>query len=207
VNTFRKQPSPSRRTRAKAETRARLLAAARRLFGERGFEGTTLRDVARAAGVAVGTVILHCGDKSTLLALALDEQLGTVLDRPRARAAGSTPRDRVRAIVAALFHSYAQSPDLARVLVRESLFVEGAGRQPTDKRLAEFLGSLQTLLQEPGALRPEWDPADAAQAIFAAYIACLIAGLRADTFDSRALLAAFDRMTAPWFPAVPRRSR
>ena len=45
-----------RRERAKAEKRARILAAARALFEERGFERTSMSEVARAADVAEGTV-------------------------------------------------------------------------------------------------------------------------------------------------------
>jgi AcrR family transcriptional regulator len=48
--------------------RARIRDAAFRLFGERGVEGTTIRDIARAAGVSGGLVRHHFGSKEDLRA-------------------------------------------------------------------------------------------------------------------------------------------
>jgi AcrR family transcriptional regulator len=50
-----------------AGTRARLLDAAERLFGERGFEGTSIRAVTRAAGTSVSAANYHFGSKEALL--------------------------------------------------------------------------------------------------------------------------------------------
>jgi AcrR family transcriptional regulator len=47
-------------------TRARIRDAALRLFPEHGFSGTTLRDVAREAGVSPGLVVHHFGSKEGL---------------------------------------------------------------------------------------------------------------------------------------------
>src|SRR3546814_6547492 len=47
---------PTRRTLAKQQTRAKVLAAARRLFSEEGYEGATIRDIAAAAGMSTGAV-------------------------------------------------------------------------------------------------------------------------------------------------------
>jgi len=56
-------PEPTRRERRKAETRRRLLDAARELFAERGFEATRPQDIARAADVAAGTFYTHFDDR------------------------------------------------------------------------------------------------------------------------------------------------
>ena len=45
---------PTRRALAKQQTRAKVLAAARRLFSEHGYEGATIRDIAAAIGRAFG---------------------------------------------------------------------------------------------------------------------------------------------------------
>ena len=57
---------------AAAQTRAAVLAAATPLFGERGWAGPGMRDVASAAGVAVETVYSNFGSKVDLLLAALD---------------------------------------------------------------------------------------------------------------------------------------
>ena len=49
--------------RTDAETRARLLATAQRLFGERGFKAVTVRDICTAAKANVAAVNYHFGDK------------------------------------------------------------------------------------------------------------------------------------------------
>jgi AcrR family transcriptional regulator len=50
-----------------AATRERILAAARQLFASRGFEGTTTRDIARAAEIAVGTVFNYFPTKEAII--------------------------------------------------------------------------------------------------------------------------------------------
>jgi AcrR family transcriptional regulator len=59
----------------KAErTRARILDSALRLFAERGYEATTMRDVAREAGASVGLAYRYFASKDEF-ALALFEEL------------------------------------------------------------------------------------------------------------------------------------
>ncbi len=49
------------------ETKQRILQAAQRLFAARGYEGTTTRDLASAAGVAEGTLFRHFDNKKAIL--------------------------------------------------------------------------------------------------------------------------------------------
>jgi AcrR family transcriptional regulator len=58
---------PSRRDAQKAETRARVVAAARALFSERGYEAATIRDIAKRARVAPGSVFTTFASKAELL--------------------------------------------------------------------------------------------------------------------------------------------
>lgn len=69
----------------------RILEAARRLLVQRGFQDIVLDDVARAAGVAKGTLFLHYKSKEELFAAAfadLVDGLGLALDA-LARAGGA----------------------------------------------------------------------------------------------------------------------
>src|SRR5579859_2451332 len=59
-------------------TRQRILAAARRLFTERGYEGVTMRDVAAQAGVAVQTVHAVFGTRFGLAQGVVDAALEDV---------------------------------------------------------------------------------------------------------------------------------
>jgi len=60
--------SSNRRQRQAQQTRDEILRAARRLFAERGYAGTTVRDVAEAAGVSAQTVYDSVGSKQALVA-------------------------------------------------------------------------------------------------------------------------------------------
>jgi AcrR family transcriptional regulator len=46
--------------------KARILVAARRLFGEYGFQGTTTRMIAKAVGIDISTLYYHWGEKADL---------------------------------------------------------------------------------------------------------------------------------------------
>ena len=48
-------------------SRDRILKAAQRLFARHGFDGTTTRDLAQAAGVAEGTLFRHFANKKAIL--------------------------------------------------------------------------------------------------------------------------------------------
>lgn len=62
----------SRRRETAAGTRADVLAAAARLFVERGWAGTSMREIARAARVSVETVYAAVGPKGEVLRAVLD---------------------------------------------------------------------------------------------------------------------------------------
>jgi AcrR family transcriptional regulator len=57
---------PTRRALAKQQTRNKVIAAARQLFSENGYEGATIRDIAAAAGMSTGAVFANFSDKSDL---------------------------------------------------------------------------------------------------------------------------------------------
>ena len=59
---------PGRRARQAQQTRDEILQAARRLFAERGYARTTIREVADAAGVSPQTVYDSVGSKQALVA-------------------------------------------------------------------------------------------------------------------------------------------
>jgi AcrR family transcriptional regulator len=86
--------------------RERVLAAARRLFEERGVHAVTLEEVARAAGVAKGTVFHRFGDRAGLALALLDEHERELQERilrgPPPLGPGAPPRERLLAFLAAL---------------------------------------------------------------------------------------------------------
>ncbi len=57
----------NRPPQSEAQTRTRILQAAQRLFAHKGYDGTTTRDLANAAGVAEGTLFRHFANKKAIL--------------------------------------------------------------------------------------------------------------------------------------------
>jgi AcrR family transcriptional regulator len=64
-----------------SETRAKLLDAAERLFAERGFEATSVRDITADAGCNVAAVNYHFGGKERLYLETFRQLLGELRDR------------------------------------------------------------------------------------------------------------------------------
>ncbi|WP_246139401.1 TetR/AcrR family transcriptional regulator [Phaeobacter marinintestinus] len=84
----------------------RILDAAERVFAERGFDGASIRDIARAAGTQAGLVHHHGGGKEELfhqtVARRADELSGLRMDALAARKAGGdlTVHDVVECFIA-----------------------------------------------------------------------------------------------------------
>jgi AcrR family transcriptional regulator len=68
------------RSERRAQTRARLLQAASRVYARRGFDGATLDELASEAGLTKGAVYDHFGSKEKLLLALLDERLAAQID-------------------------------------------------------------------------------------------------------------------------------
>jgi AcrR family transcriptional regulator len=78
----------SSQERLVATRRKQILAAALHVFSKQGFHRATVRDVARAAGVADGTIYIYFANKTELL-LGLLDQLNETSERDVQLAAGS----------------------------------------------------------------------------------------------------------------------
>jgi TetR/AcrR family transcriptional regulator, regulator of mycofactocin system len=96
-------PICGRRERKKQETRAALEAAALRLFAERGYEQTTVEDIADAADVAVRTFFRYFSSKQHVLFGDVAHNIvgrlrAALADRPRTE----TPEEAVRAAMDAV---------------------------------------------------------------------------------------------------------
>jgi TetR/AcrR family transcriptional regulator, cholesterol catabolism regulator len=82
--------------------RGDIVRAAARLFREKGFEGTTVRDIAGAVGMQSGSPFYHFGSKVEMLVAVMEEGLRQGLETTRAVLARELPpRERLRALVEA----------------------------------------------------------------------------------------------------------
>jgi AcrR family transcriptional regulator len=157
--------STSRRERKKREARRRIYDAAFVLFLEKGFDATTVEEIAERADVAKGTVFNYFPRKTSLLAalaadwtMRIEEELG-----PVAHWTGST-RDKLTRVFLFLADLGAQNPDLARLAFFESLrymhaMVEhGRAEEEPVRHFQAMIRALIRQGQEAGEIRAELRP-------------------------------------------------
>jgi AcrR family transcriptional regulator len=122
----------------------RILDAALASFGTRGYEATSLDDLAAALGVRKQTILYHFSSKQALLDAVVDRAAGdlaSALERSLERAGPGW--ERVEAIVRSVFRLAARRPELLG-LVREV----GRLGPPAATRLTEALDPLVTRATE-----------------------------------------------------------
>jgi AcrR family transcriptional regulator len=107
--------APTRRALAKQQTRQKVLAAARRLFSEEGYEGATIRDIAAAAGMSTGAVFANFTDKSDLFREIMLTDVAALADAMRdAAGRGQGVEDTLVKMFAAGYAFYRSQLPLAR---------------------------------------------------------------------------------------------
>jgi AcrR family transcriptional regulator len=110
------------------QRREQLLDIGRKLFAEKGFEGTSVEEIAATAGVSKPVVYEHFGGKEGLYAVVVDHELQKLL-RAMTSALTTTVRPREVLEVAALtLLDYIETEtDGFRILVRDSPVAQATG--------------------------------------------------------------------------------
>jgi len=164
---IRSIPSSARRERERAETRGKILESARRMFVQKGYEGTTMRAIAATIGYTPTAIYHHFKDKDALVAelAGLDfralaqalQQTGTVGD----------PVERLERIGAAYVEFGLSHPMQYQFLFMTRRPKSGA-QEPLPRDPGEdaygFLRQTCAAVIATGRLRPEFsDPDELAQ--------------------------------------------
>lgn len=90
----------ARQERRKAATRAKILAAADRLFGERGYAETSIEDISETADVAVRTIYMHFSSKAGIMLAAFDSWVDLFVEGVLERPVDEPVLETVRAVLA-----------------------------------------------------------------------------------------------------------
>lgn len=116
------RPTGQTRTRMTGrQRREQLIVIGRALFADRGFEGTTVEEIAAHAGVSKPVVYEHFGGKEGLYAVVVDREIAALLDAiTGALAQGSTARGLVEKAALALLDYVENNSEGFRILVRDS---------------------------------------------------------------------------------------
>jgi len=207
------------RERNKAEKLQRIRKAARALFAKRGYDDTTMRDIAKRAEVGFGTLFTYASDKRDLLFLIFNDELDTVVDSAFARATSEKAFvERLLAYFGAFYRFFAPQPELSRVVLREMTFYL-TGRQAEQfqascarmvQHLASFVGDARASRQ----VEPDEDSPIIAQALLSTFASELRRWIAADDPVLAEGLAKLRRMLllqiaglAPRTVTLPERSR
>ena len=154
----------------RAGKRDAILRAAIDVFAERGYFNAQVADVARAAGVAAGTVYLYFRSKDDLLVSIFEKTMREAIEDGRAIVAPlRDPIDRLAAIARVHLERMGRDRSLAvvfQVELRQSTkFME----RFSSTLLREYLGVIRAIIvdgQKAGVFRKELNPTLAAKLFF-----------------------------------------
>ncbi|QKW07056.1 TetR/AcrR family transcriptional regulator [Streptomyces sp. NA04227] len=118
----------SRRTRMTgAQRRQQLLEIGRTVFAAKGFEGTSVEEIASRAGVSKPVVYEHFGGKEGLYAVVVDREMRALLDGVTGSLTAGHPRELLEQAAFALLDYIEEHTDGFRILVRDSPVAQSTG--------------------------------------------------------------------------------
>ena len=156
----------------KERRRREIVRAAVDTFAERGYFEARMREIAKRAGVADGTLYLYFRGKEDLLVCVLEEYAQAFLSRARRDAASlPDPCDKLRVVVERHLVSLGNDRALAQVFQIELRHTRRFLRRVARGQLAEYLRLLQGIIAEGarmGCFRSDVSAEMAARMVFGA---------------------------------------
>jgi AcrR family transcriptional regulator len=190
----------------KQATRERVLAAARDLFEEVGYDAATIRAVATRAGVSVGSVFTSFAGKAELLSQVMQDRLGALyaeLEQVAPHLRGPTV-DRIRSIMAVHYGFESRRLKLFIVYIGASFHWEtGQSVVPLGRndRLKAMLGEVLARGVERGEVRADADTECFIDTLLAAYMWNYRLAQQ-DGADAPEMIEAMDRQIGLLFEGV-----
>ncbi|MFF5259943.1 TetR family transcriptional regulator [Actinomadura viridis] len=154
-------PRPKNTDRTDA-TRARLLDAAVTTFAERGFHGSTIRDIAGGAGLSTAALYVHYRTKEEVLyQISRDGHEETLALVRAAIASGGTPGERLERLFRDFTRYHARAHTTARVINYELAGLEASHRAQVHTVRRRIEAEVQDLVRQ-GVATGEFDVAEPA---------------------------------------------
>jgi AcrR family transcriptional regulator len=182
----------------RAARRARLTAAALRLFGGTGYSRTTIPEVCSEAGVTTAHFYEEFASREALLIAVYDDIASVVFARVRAalRDLERSVEERLRAANAAYFEYLTEDPNRARLYALEIVGVSAVGELHQRAFREKFVRQSAKALQWGGPGRSPLDERLTSVALAGASTALLVEWLHASR--PPAVERLVDEMTALW---------
>jgi AcrR family transcriptional regulator len=164
-------PTDGLRARNKLDKLRRIKNAAQCLFIAKGFDDTTMREIAVRAGVGLGTIFLYAKDKRDLLFLTINEPLEHITQQAEGAIDPAAPLvDNLLAIAKLHYRFFGEQPALARLALREMIFYDSGAQAPsfqkTRERLIRLFGHTIELAMARGEIVPSEPPLFAGWTLF-----------------------------------------
>ncbi len=137
---------------ALAAGRERLLKGARTCFARKGFGGTSVQDIANAAGISVGSLYKYVRSKEDLLYLMAEgscARLNEVLDA--AFNASDDAEEALAVVVEALIRNADEDRDLMNLLYAEFKYVPAAGKKLILSQESSVIAGLTDIIERGNA--------------------------------------------------------
>ena len=189
------------RTRNKLEKLRRIKETAQNLFVAKGFDDTTMREIAVIAGVGLGTIFLYAKNKRDLLFLTINEPLEIVIQQAEdAVDPKATLIDNLISVAKPHYRFFGQQPALARLALREMIFYESGAQaapfQKTRDRLIRLFGHVIELAIAKQEIAPKERSLFAGWTVFCIFQVELRRWLANDVTDLRSGLGELERALA-----------
>ena len=143
-------------------TRSDVVDAAGRLFAERGYHGTSMRDLGKELGLLGSSLYSHVDSKQDLLVAVVEE--GARLfeaSAEQALEAPGTARDRLAALIAGHVIVVLDNVDVARTFLNEARMLDAEHRDRIVQARDHYEGVFRSGLADgahDGSFRPDIDP-------------------------------------------------
>jgi TetR/AcrR family fatty acid metabolism transcriptional regulator len=152
------------------EKRERILAAAISVFAQKGFYATRVSEIAKAAGVADGTIYLYFQNKEDVLVSIFRDRIGQLIEvLKREIAKAGTVEEKIRRIVELQLGLLEGQRDLAEVVtvnLRQSSSLLKQYAVPLFKEYLDVIAGVIAEGQKDGTLRADLNPKIAARALW-----------------------------------------
>ncbi|HYG26995.1 MAG TPA: TetR/AcrR family transcriptional regulator [Caulobacteraceae bacterium] len=137
------------RALSKQRTREKILAAARELFTERGYEGATVRDIAKAAGMSTGAVFASFADKAELFDEIIAQDYQALADEMAAAVRdAATVDDALLGLFGAAYRNHVQQVPMVRAAMSVGWTRDASTAQRSRDALKPIVGLLRDALQQ-----------------------------------------------------------
>jgi AcrR family transcriptional regulator len=145
----------SRRRMSGSERREQLIRISRTLFAEKGFDGTSIEEIAATAQVSKPVVYEHFGGKEGVYAVVVDREMQKLLGMITEALAATHSLIKLERAALALLQYIEESSEGFRILVRDSHAASGTGTFAS--LISEIASQVEDVLADEFAARG-YDP-------------------------------------------------